>query len=533
MKNTLFLKQVLSALVVASCMSVCASAQEPFPPDRRDGNPPPFGDRPPPQPGPPGGGMGEIRAETKLVARFDKDGNKRLNAAERKAAREFLAQEKAAGRGPRRPGFRGREESQEPPTHGPKLASADVKSFGKEPLYDANTLRTFFLEFENADWEKELSDFYNTDVEVPAKLTVDGKSYADVGVHFRGASSFFTVAEGRKRSLSLALDFANGKQQLGGYRTLNLLNSHTDPTFVRTILYNQIAREFIPAPKANYARVVINGESWGVYVNTQQVNTDFLKEWFGTTKGARWKVPGSPQGRGSLNYLGDDATAYRRIYEIKSADSAKSWGELARLCKVLNQTPTDQLEKALSPLLDIDGALKFLALENVLINNDGYWIRSSDYYLYQDLKGKFHIIPHDANETFSMPQSPGRMGGGPGIRGFELDPLYGSDNPNKPLLSKLLAVPALRTRYLGYVREIAEKWLDWNKLGPIAQQYQSLIAADVKTDTHRLYSFDSFSKSLAEDFQEQGGRGPRPRASLKSFADQRRAFLLSQAKPVN
>jgi hypothetical protein len=35
-------------------------------------------------------------------------------------------------------------------------------------------LRTLFLEFENADWEKELSDFHGTDVEVPAKLIVDG-----------------------------------------------------------------------------------------------------------------------------------------------------------------------------------------------------------------------------------------------------------------------------------------------------------------------------------------------------------------------
>ena len=31
-------------------------------------------------------------------------------------------------------------------------------------------------------------DFHGTDVEVPAKLIVDGKTYDDVGVYFRGAS---------------------------------------------------------------------------------------------------------------------------------------------------------------------------------------------------------------------------------------------------------------------------------------------------------------------------------------------------------
>ena len=91
------------------------------------------------------------------------------------------------------------------------------------------TLRTVFLQFENADWEKELAAFNNTDVEVPATLTVDGKTYKDVGVHFRGASSFMMVPEGLKRSLNLSLDFVHEKQELGGYRTLNLLNANGDP----------------------------------------------------------------------------------------------------------------------------------------------------------------------------------------------------------------------------------------------------------------------------------------------------------------
>src|SRR5204863_7101540 len=182
----------------------------------------------------------------------------------------------------------------------PKLSPADVKSFPDVPIYDAQTLRTFFLEFEDAHWEKELASFKNTDIEVPAKLTVDGKTYQDVGVHFRGMSSFMMVGEGRKRSLNLSLDFVHKDQHIGGYRTLNLLNSHEDPTFLRSVLFYDIAREYVAAPKANFVRVVINGESWGVYVNAQQFNKDFAKEWFDTTKGARWKTPGSPGGRASL-----------------------------------------------------------------------------------------------------------------------------------------------------------------------------------------------------------------------------------------
>ncbi|MBE0544279.1 MAG: CotH kinase family protein, partial [Verrucomicrobia bacterium] len=371
-----------------------------FPPGRGPGidGPPSFG-------GSGGFGPGGMFQETKLVKQFDKDGDKRLNNEERKAAREYLSNERTnrgpGGPGGRRGGFGPRGETQEPAQPGQKLSPADVKSFPDAPAYDMKTLRTFFLEFENEDWEQELADFNNTDVEVPAKLTVDGKVYQDVGVHFRGASSLMMVPEGRKRSLNLSLDWVHEKQSLGGYRTFNLLNSHGDPTMLRTVLSHHISREYIPAPKANFVRVVINGEDWGVYASAQQFNKDFINDWYGTTKGARWKVPGSPQGRAGLEYLGDDPAPYKRLYEIKTKDNPEVWADLIKLCRVLNQTPLDRLEKALEPLLDVDGVLKFLALENVLVNNDGYWVRASDYSLYQDTKGRFHLFPHDANETFS------------------------------------------------------------------------------------------------------------------------------------
>jgi hypothetical protein len=496
----------------------------------------------------------------KLVKQFDKDGDQRLNAAERKAAREYLAKQKAEGkgrRGPFGPGARG--DNQEPATPGPKVSPAEAKLYPDRPFYDPQTLRTLFLEFENTDWERELMDFKGTDVDVPAKLTVDGKTYLDVGVHFRGASSFFMVAEGRKHSFNLSLDFAHENQQIGGYRTLDLLNSHEDPSFLRTVLYYHVAREYVPAPKANFARVVINGESWGVYVSSQQFNKDFVKDWFNTSKGARWKVPGSPNGRGSLAYLGDDAAQYKRIYEIKTKDDKKSWADFIHLCKVLNETPAEKLEEALSPLLDIDGVLKFLALETVFINNDSYWARASDYNIYQDEKGRFHIFPHDANETFvaggggpgfggrrggrgggdaegavgrdrgSQGFGEGPRGGGPRGGGLELDPLVIAKDADKPLASKLLAVPALRTRYLGYVRDMAEKWLDWKNLGPVAEQYHALIAAEVKADTRKLDSNEAFEKSLVGGSQsgaESGGFRRREVIGLKEFADKRREFLL-------
>jgi hypothetical protein len=130
----------------------------------------------------------------------------------------------------------------------------------------------------------------------------------------------------------------------------------------------------------------------------------------------------------------------------------------------------------------------------------------------------------------------GRRGGGgeePTINGVELDPFAGANDVKKPLLNKLLAVPSLRARYLGYVRQIAEEWLDWRKISPLAEKYQALIADDVKTDGRKLDSFEAFTKGVAGDAEEDAGRGTRRAMSLKSFVEQRRTYLLNHPEVRN
>jgi spore coat protein CotH len=657
---------LLLIIVVALSVELAGALQ--FPPDGFGG---------PPGMGPGGGAPGGKK--TKLVAKFDKDGDGRLNADERKAARAYLASSSSQGRfggpGGRRgggpmgfgpPGFGGMGASAESAKPGAKLSPAEVKLGGTAPLFDPNTLRTFFLQFEDSDWEKEMEDFYHTDVDVPATLIVDGKTYKDVGVHFRGNTSYSMVSTGRKRSLNISLNYAHKDQTLFGYRGFNLLNGAEDPDFLHNVLFSEMARAYISAPKANFARVAINGESWGIYINIQQFNKDFTRDFFKSDGGIRWKVPG-PNSRGGLAYLGDNPDAYKSIYEIKSKDKPESWKALIALCKTLNQEPAKTLRSALEPMLDIEEVLKFLAVDLISVNGDGFWSRQSDYSLYCDEKGKFHLVPSDTNETFSGGEGGPGMGGrgmrgggfgggmrggmmgggmldaltqeqrtkideavladmaaltqkltnaqkdavkaamdknataanikakieavakiqteiamlqftkgikaitltdeqktgmeasssmayqqlfgssesdrggrggfgaggfgGPGMDGFgglgrgggpmmgrggtSLDPLVNAENPQQVLAYKLLAVPELRAKYLEIVRDIAEKWLDWERLGPIVKRYHDLIADDVKADTKKLYSTEGFDSGLK---------------TIESFVKARRTYLLTKTE---
>jgi len=119
------------------------------------------------------------------------------------------------------------------------------------------------------------------------------------------------------------------------------------------------------------------------------------------------------------------------------------------------------------------------------------------------------------------------MGPGGGGGGIALDPLVALDDPRKPLRSKVLAVPSLKARYLEHVRTIAEKSLDWNSLGPVVKQYRALVEKEIELDTRKLTSFDAFVKVTADEaVTEAPMPGRRAEMSLRSFADQRRKFLL-------
>jgi hypothetical protein len=393
-----------------------------------------------------------------------------------------------------------------------------------DAFYDPKVLRTLHLEFPQSNWQALLAANYHTDVDLPAKLTVDGKAYPGVGVSFRGNSSYTQVPYGKKHSLNIAVDAADAEQDLYGYQSLKLLNANQDPTFMRTFLYHHITRHYIPSPKVNFVRLVVNGEYLGIYVNTQQINSDLTKEQFGSGKGTRWKIDGNRRGTGGLVYLGEDISSYRYSYELKSKEDPEAWAALVALCRTLNRTPPDQLEAALKPMLDLEGALKFLALDHALQNADGYWAKAGEYTLYRDIKGIFHVIPWDVNESFKEPGGRGGGGGGSDM----LDPYAGSGDPNKALLYRLLAVPALEQRYLGYIRDIAENWLTWDKIGPVVAEAQALIRDDIAADTRKLYSTQAFSTAVDQDYYDAGNYQPRaPAYSLRGFVNDRRVYLLS------
>ena len=102
-------------------------------------------------------------------------------------------------------------------------------------------------------------------------------------------------------------------------------------------------------------------------------------------------------------------------------------------------------------------------------------------------------------------------------------PLLHEDNPARPLIYRLLAVPHLRARYLAHYRTITRDWLSRESILPIMDRYLRLISKEIGRDQKKIFSQELFEKNREEDVEV----GRLQISGLLSFIDKRRSYLLS------
>ncbi len=365
-------------------------------------------------------------------------------------------------------------------------------------FYDTDKVQDINITFSVDNWQYFLDSLrFNGNGMLEGTVEINGQKFENAGVRFRGTRSF---APGSSRNpLHIELDFKNKEQNIQGYKTLKLSNSLRDPSLLREVLGYEIARTYMPAPKANFARVSVNGSYYGLLVNLESVEESaFLERYFGEAGRpffkARQVIDGKyPEGckqniYGSLEY--DSAPeCYEMNFEKLSDHGTRDLMELAVL---LNEDPG-----RIETVLNVDVALWMLAYNNVLVNLSSYsGHHSVNYYLYQDKKGQFNPIVWDLNLCFGSYKN---IGTGSDLRTkglIELDPLMHADNPSKPLVSKLLESEEYRKIYLSHMRTILHDYFLSGKFEERSTALQSLIRPDVEKDVNKHYSMKDFDASL-------------------------------------
>lgn len=369
----------------------------------------------------------------------------------------------------------------------------------QEDFYDINHIPEIRVTFFQENWDEILDQFYIDGLEerLLCDVEIDGTLIEGAGIRYKGFSS--VSVNYTKNPFNIKLDYTYPDSAYQGYDKIKLSNVIQDPSFVREALSYEIARNYMPAGKANFAKLFINGEYWGLYTNVEAVNKNFLSQHFQSTDGPFFKC--NPE---ELELFGENAnlsnspgTSPEDYYELYSIKSDDGWEQLVNFIATLNENPTE-----IEPLLNIDRSLWMHALNYSFINFDSYVGYGQNFYVYQDENGQFNPILWDMNMSFGSFRL---TDGSEYFDGFNIeqaktiDPLTHLNNTSvfpRPLMRNLFENSTYELMYLAHMRTIFDEYFYNNFYAERAESMQSLIDEDVLADVNKFYSYDDFINNL-------------------------------------
>lgn len=391
-----------------------------------------------------------------------------------------------------------------------------------------------------------------------ADFWYDGELVQDVAIRAKGSSSLTYVVEDGSIRFSFKIDFnlLNSLRNFRGLKKVNFNSGYRDPTLMREKLaYELFEYMEVPVPRTAFVDLWINNTHMGLYTQVEQVDTTFLNWQFPGSDGNLYKPipPGSfldwteedlekqreemtrtasPDtdgvniGGGNFNEIQDvlsekesegeeivrgegDKFDYIDYMKLKTNEKRANHSALMRFIDVLNNEPDETFPEEIERVLDVDEALRFLAVQTVLVNLDSYLGRGLNYYLYE-VNGKFVLIPWDLNESFGtykcdIPKD--RI-----IDFYIHEPTCGPVE-ERPLVDRLLSHEPYLHTYRTYLEELINGPFSVDEMGARIDEITELILPYVEADELKFYSTEEFQTNLTQDVGRYFG--------LKSFVAKR------------
>jgi hypothetical protein len=364
-----------------------------------------------------------------------------------------------------------------------------------QKFYQPDSIQEIRLIFTQPNWDY-LLDTAKAGTEetylIAEQCVINGVVFDSVGVKYKGNSTY--RANQVKNPLHIALDFVKN-QDYEGYKDIKLSNIFADPAQIREAVSYDILSKYMHCSKANYAKVYINDQYYGLMTNVEHVGKSFVRDHFGSSQNSFFKcnpVGGAgPNGNTypTLVFTTYDSSKYYSAYERKSD---YGWKELISMMDSLKNNLTH-----IESVLDVDRALWMHAFNNVLVNLDSYaGAFAQNYYLYQDDDNRFNSIVWDLNMSFGSFVNLGSGGVLDSTKMKQMDIFVQSTNTLRPLISQLLNIPSYRKMYVAHVRTITKEMIETGYYLNLAKKFMTIIDSAVFYDKNKFVSFQQYKDGL-------------------------------------
>ncbi len=375
-----------------------------------------------------------------------------------------------------------------------------------------------------SEHRKKMHDALPKTVYVPATFRWRDLTVENVAVRFKGNSSS-QPNQKHKRSYLVRFDKYNKAARFLGLQRISFDNGvQFGSLFSEVIITDILRREGVTTHRCNLAKIILNGEFHGVFVNVERIDDTFLSSRFQNADGPLYKVDLGGPGC-DLRFIGNEPTAYQQAFEAKNDAATNRREELVDLIRLINHSDQPTFQQQFAQHFNVDDFIKttsVMLLAGAFDQLTGW--NAHNYYLYLDPStGHWTYLPWDLDVGFCETAF-GRIHV---LRDWNATwpvPITGNGSP---LLERIISQPELLKRYRNTTERILNAHFEPEKLCAQIDQKYALISNDLKKDpfphrrvtvpTDRNYddvvaSLKEFVRKRFTSAQEQlQNPGPRPK----------------------
>ncbi|MGY5354509.1 CotH kinase family protein [Wenyingzhuangia sp. IMCC45467] len=336
-------------------------------------------------------------------------------------------------------------------------------------------------------------------VYAPCDLYFNEQQWFHVGIRYKGNSSLFGAYNNGNGKLPLRLKFdvfedeypEIKNQRFYGFQDLSLGSNYNDASYIREKVATELFRDFgVPAVKTAFYEVYVDEGSgvpvyYGLYTLDEVVFDTMLFSVFGSNTGNCYK----PEGRGSM-FSANEFNL--EDFEKKTNEELADWSDIQELYAILHSplrtTDVETWKTNLESVFDVQGFLKYLAVNNTIQNWDTYGNMRHNYFLYHDpADGLIKWIVWDNNEAF--------LSGSAQLQALSLGMTEVSDDWT--LITFLMGVASYEQDYKTYLKDFVDNYYNPSIMETKFDNYYNLILSSVTSESPEYTSlFDG-----SEDFE--------------------------------
>jgi hypothetical protein len=316
-------------------------------------------------------------------------------------------------------------------------------------------------------------------IEAPATFRWRDITVENASVRFKGHSSS-DPRQTHKRSFLVKFDKSDKDRRFFGLRQVSFDNGVQFGSLFSEPIITDILRDHgVPAHRCNYARLYLNKEYRGLYVNVERIDESFIANHLPDPKGALFKVDQGGPGC-NLQFLGDDPALYLKAFAAKTTSAKKEPARLVEFIKLINKAEPKDFARALDAKLEVDD---FLRVTAVMLFSGAFdqltgW-NPHNYFLYRDgNRDRWRYLPWDLDVGFCETAF-GKIRVLDDWNAAWPVPRTGAPNP---LLERIVADPVLLERYRKEARKILDRSFEPGRLCKLIDAKYGLIRDDLKTD---------------------------------------------------